>query len=224
VSALWRSKEDFAKGAPPELLEMMKQYGTLEQGKWNASETFEYRFNENRDEGLFMFLARFRGGLYVSGLPPMTQRGCLPMTCRGSSRARYWVDSTIPILPRSREHEYLAGAEPVPPTVLKIKPVGCEQREVELRRQGLDRFGGWLFSGLDRERRRALPSVPAGNVGRQCQHVPAGVRQRDKRRVIARRQLAGERRACWHRLGPPCSCKSRHHVRAYRLGIALAIG
>jgi len=67
VSALWRSKEDFAKGAPAELLEMMQQYGTLEQGKWNASETFEYRFEVNRDEGLLACLARFRGGLYVGG-------------------------------------------------------------------------------------------------------------------------------------------------------------
>lgn len=67
VSALWRSKEDFAQGAPPELLGMMRQYGTLEQGKWNTSETFEYRFEENRDEGLLISLARFRGGLYVGG-------------------------------------------------------------------------------------------------------------------------------------------------------------
>jgi hypothetical protein len=67
ASALWRTKEDFAQGVPPELLEMMHQYGTLEQGKWNARETFEFRFNENRDEGIFLCLARFRGGLYVGG-------------------------------------------------------------------------------------------------------------------------------------------------------------
>jgi hypothetical protein len=67
ISALWRSKEDFAKGVPPELLDMMQQYGTPEQGKWSAHETFEYRFAENKADGLFMCLARFRGGLYTAG-------------------------------------------------------------------------------------------------------------------------------------------------------------
>jgi hypothetical protein len=67
--AFWRSKEDFAKdGIPSILLEMMKQYGTLEQGKWNARETFEYRYETNRPDGLFACLARLRGTLFVSGL------------------------------------------------------------------------------------------------------------------------------------------------------------
>jgi hypothetical protein len=69
VCAFWRTKEDFAKeGIPPDLLEMMRQYGTLEQGKWNASETFEYRFDSNKIEGLFACLARLRGNLFVTGL------------------------------------------------------------------------------------------------------------------------------------------------------------
>jgi len=68
VSAYWRTKEDFAKdGIPKELLEMMHLYGTLEQGKWTAREAFEYRFNVNEDTGLFMCLARLRGGLFVCG-------------------------------------------------------------------------------------------------------------------------------------------------------------
>jgi len=68
VSAYWRTKEDFAKdGMPNELLDMMRQYGTLEQGKWNARETFEYRFETNESDGLLMYLARLRGNLFVSG-------------------------------------------------------------------------------------------------------------------------------------------------------------
>ena len=67
--AFWRTKEDFAKeGIPPMLLEMMKQYGTLEQGKWNAHEIFEYRFETNKSDGLFACLARLRGNLFVTGL------------------------------------------------------------------------------------------------------------------------------------------------------------
>jgi hypothetical protein len=54
-------------GIPIPLLEMMNRYGTLEQGKWRASETFEYRYELNTDEGLFAFVARARGAFYVSG-------------------------------------------------------------------------------------------------------------------------------------------------------------
>jgi hypothetical protein len=57
----WTTKEDFHNGAPAELLEMMQKYGTLEQGRWNANETFEYRFEVNEKEGLFACLARLRG-------------------------------------------------------------------------------------------------------------------------------------------------------------------
>jgi len=68
VSAYWRTKEDFAKeGVPKVLLDMMKKYGTLEQGKWNASEIFEYRYEVNKKDGLMMCLARLRGGLFVVG-------------------------------------------------------------------------------------------------------------------------------------------------------------
>ena len=66
--AFWRRKEDFAKeGVPRELLEMMHHYGTLEQGRWTAKEEFEYRFNFNEGEGIYMCLARFRGGLFTAG-------------------------------------------------------------------------------------------------------------------------------------------------------------
>ncbi len=68
VCAYWRSKEDIAKGGlPPILFEMMNRYGTLEQGKWNTREIFEYRFEVNEDDGLFACLARLRGALFVTG-------------------------------------------------------------------------------------------------------------------------------------------------------------
>jgi hypothetical protein len=67
ISALWRSKEDFTRGVPSELLGMMRDYGTLEQGDWNAHETFEYRFSENKKDGLFMCLGKFRKGFYTAG-------------------------------------------------------------------------------------------------------------------------------------------------------------
>lgn len=68
VSAHWRTKEDFSKdGVPPELLEIMPKYGTLVQGKWHSSETFEYRYDLNEKEGLFACLARLRTGLFISG-------------------------------------------------------------------------------------------------------------------------------------------------------------
>jgi hypothetical protein len=68
VSAVWRSKEDFAKeGIPPALLDIMKRYGTLQQGKWNERKIFEYRFEVNPEDGLFACIARLRGGLFVIG-------------------------------------------------------------------------------------------------------------------------------------------------------------
>jgi hypothetical protein len=68
ICAFWRTKEDFAKeGIPNELLDMMRRYGTLEQGQWNAREIFEYRYEVNETDGLFMCLARLRGGLFTSG-------------------------------------------------------------------------------------------------------------------------------------------------------------
>jgi hypothetical protein len=68
VCAYWRTKEDFAReGIPPFLLEMMKRYGTLEQGKWNTRKIFEYRFEINEADGLFACLARLRGALFICG-------------------------------------------------------------------------------------------------------------------------------------------------------------
>jgi hypothetical protein len=67
VQAMWSTKEDFFHGIPPELLNLMEQYGTLTQGKWNASETFEYRHDRNTTEGLFGCFARLRGGLFILG-------------------------------------------------------------------------------------------------------------------------------------------------------------
>ena len=68
ICAYWRSKEDFARGGvPPMLLDLMKKYGTLEQGKWNAHETFEYRYELNAEQSLFACLARLRGRFYITG-------------------------------------------------------------------------------------------------------------------------------------------------------------
>jgi len=68
VSAKWRTKEDFAKdGIPKDLLQMMNRYGTVQQGQWNERETFEYRFEVNEKDGLYICLARLRGGLFVGG-------------------------------------------------------------------------------------------------------------------------------------------------------------
>jgi hypothetical protein len=65
--AFWRSKEDFARGIPSMLFDMLPNYGTLLQGRWNERETFEYRHAINAAEGLFGCLARFRHGYFVCG-------------------------------------------------------------------------------------------------------------------------------------------------------------
>lgn len=66
--AYWKSKEDFAReGLPKDLLDLFPSYGTLIQGKWNESETFEYRHSINFDDNLFGFFAKLRRGLFVSG-------------------------------------------------------------------------------------------------------------------------------------------------------------
>jgi len=68
VQAIFKTKEDFAKnGLPPKLKEMMRRYGTLTQGKWNASEIFEYRYDLNIADGLFGCFARLRQGLFILG-------------------------------------------------------------------------------------------------------------------------------------------------------------
>ena len=54
-------------GVPKELLEIMQKYGTLVQGKWTASDVFEYRYELNPQEGLFACFARLRGNLFVTG-------------------------------------------------------------------------------------------------------------------------------------------------------------
>ena len=46
---------------------MMRSYGTLEQGKWNAREAFEYRYEVNKKDGLFACLARLRAMLFITG-------------------------------------------------------------------------------------------------------------------------------------------------------------
>ena len=68
VQAIWKTKEDFFRnGVPYELLELMGKYGTLTQGRWNASETFEYRYDLHTSDGLFGCFARLRQGLFVLG-------------------------------------------------------------------------------------------------------------------------------------------------------------
>jgi hypothetical protein len=69
VCACWRSSEDFARGGIPQrLLEIMPQYQTLQQGRWNERETFEFRFDTSPKDGLFCCLARFRGRVLTLGL------------------------------------------------------------------------------------------------------------------------------------------------------------
>jgi hypothetical protein len=68
VCAYWKTKEDFANGGvPPRLLEILPEYGTLIQGKWNEHETFEYRYASNNEHGLFGCMAKLRRGLFVAG-------------------------------------------------------------------------------------------------------------------------------------------------------------
>lgn len=68
ASAIWRSKEDFAKsGIPRELLEIFPKYSSLQQGRWDTRKDFEYRFDLNEREGIFGCLARFRTGLFITG-------------------------------------------------------------------------------------------------------------------------------------------------------------
>lgn len=84
VSAIWRTKEDFAKlGFPKELLEIFPKHSALRQGRWDTAKDFEYRFDLNEVDGLFGCLARFRAGLYITGfavrdaniLPPDSKGG-----------------------------------------------------------------------------------------------------------------------------------------------------
>ena len=56
------------EGIPKVLLDLMRKYGTLEQGKWSAREDFEYRYELNEGDGLFICLARFRQNLFVTGM------------------------------------------------------------------------------------------------------------------------------------------------------------
>jgi hypothetical protein len=78
IFATWRTKEDFAKdGVPQILLDMLPDYGTLAQGKWNERETFEYRHARNAAEGLFACFAKLRRGLFVSGFA-VTDGSVLP--------------------------------------------------------------------------------------------------------------------------------------------------
>jgi hypothetical protein len=68
VSAIWRTKEDFARsGIPNELLDIFPKYAALQQGRWDTSKDFEYRFDLNENEGIFGCLARFRTGLFITG-------------------------------------------------------------------------------------------------------------------------------------------------------------
>ena len=59
------------------LLQLMQRYGTLEQGKWNVREVFEYRYEINEGDGLFACLGRFRGNLFITGFA-VRDRAALP--------------------------------------------------------------------------------------------------------------------------------------------------
>ena len=66
VAAYWRTKEDFARGVPAQLLELMPKYGDVSQGRWKTADVFEYRYDTG-PSGLLGFIARFRTGLYITG-------------------------------------------------------------------------------------------------------------------------------------------------------------
>jgi len=88
ISAIWRTKEDFAKlGIPQELLEIMPRYSTLQQGKWDTSEDFEYRFDVNTKDGLIGCFARLRTGLYVTAFA-IANENLLPQEDRTSDWIR----------------------------------------------------------------------------------------------------------------------------------------
>jgi hypothetical protein len=68
VSAHWRSKEDFSKeGIPTLFAEIFPDVAAPVQGRWDTSETFQYRYAVNAENGLFGCLARLRTGLYTAG-------------------------------------------------------------------------------------------------------------------------------------------------------------
>lgn len=59
--AFWRTKEDVARGGIPHmLLDILPEYDTLIQGRWNEHKTFEYRHARNQEDGIFGCFARFR--------------------------------------------------------------------------------------------------------------------------------------------------------------------
>jgi hypothetical protein len=68
VCAYWKTQDDFASdGVPKILTEMLRKYGSLVQGRWNAREIFEYRHDANSTDGLFGCFARLRHGIFVIG-------------------------------------------------------------------------------------------------------------------------------------------------------------
>ena len=67
ITAIWRTKEDFRNlGVPKELLDLLPRYATLQQGNWQTTKDFEYRFDLNSQEGLLGCVARFRSSLFIT--------------------------------------------------------------------------------------------------------------------------------------------------------------
>ena len=58
-----------------DFLKLMTQYATLQQGKWNTREVFEYRFELNRQDGLLACFCRLRGGLFIAGFAATSTEG-----------------------------------------------------------------------------------------------------------------------------------------------------
>ena len=68
IRAVWRMKEDFnQKGVEPRSVGLTGKHGALIQGSWDTTKTFEYRYDPNATEDLFVFFARFRQNLFVAG-------------------------------------------------------------------------------------------------------------------------------------------------------------
>lgn len=89
--AFWRTKEDYlANGLPSMLLSMLPIYGTLIQGRWNESKTFEYRHDLNLEDGLFGYLAKVRNGLFISGFAVADRKQLTP-----TDNAEDWMEAGL---------------------------------------------------------------------------------------------------------------------------------
>lgn len=78
VFATFMTKEDLAANGPPQdLLNLFPKARALIQGVWDTSDQFAYRYDENKEDGLFGCAARLRKGILIVGLA-IRDRNLLP--------------------------------------------------------------------------------------------------------------------------------------------------